>query len=375
VTEAAAALLAELVSVDSTNPQLVPGAPGEAVVAELVAGRLRAAGLEVELPEVLPGRPNVVGTLRGSGEGPTLLLCSHLDVVGAEPGAFRPTIRDGRMHGRGTNDMKGGLAAAILAVECLAANPPRGDVVLAGCIDEEWASAGAGALAAAVAADAAILPETTGLDVVTTHGGFAWYEIESRGVEAAGDDPDHGRDAISFLGPVLSGLRSLDRRLDSRPHAPFGRPSVHASTIEGGQTLPSYPARCTLRVERCLVPGETLEQAEAEVAVLLDTGRAAEPDLQATLRTIVARAPVELSPDERIVGALVGAAERELGRAPVVRGDMGWMDSGILVEAGIPCVVFGPVGEGEHTADEWVDLASVEACARVLERTARAFCG
>jgi acetylornithine deacetylase len=84
---------------------------------------------------------------------------------------------------------------------------------------------------------------------------------------------------------------------------------------------------------------------------------------------------VEQSPEERIVSAVVAAAGDELGRPAVVRGDMGWMDSGILVEAGIPCVVFGPVGEGEHTADEWVDLASVEACARVLERTARAFCG
>jgi acetylornithine deacetylase len=375
VTEAAAALLAELVSVDSTNPQLVPGAAGEGAVAEHVATRLRAAGLEVKLAEVLPGRPNVVGTLRGSGEGPTLLLCSHLDVVGADAGAFSPTVRGDRMHGRGTNDMKGGLAAAILAVERLAVDRPAGNVIVAGCIDEEWASAGAAALAATVKADAAILPEATGLDVVTTHGGFAWYEIESQGKEAAGDDPDAGRDAISFLGPVLSGLRSLDRRLESRPRAPFGRPSVHASTIEGGQTLPAYPARCTVGVERCLIPGETLEQAEAEIVGLLDTGRAAEPDLRVTLRTIVARAPVELSRDERIVRALVAAAGDELGRAAAVRGDMGWMDSGILVEAGIPCVVFGPVGEGEHTADEWVDLTSVETCARVLERTARAFCG
>jgi acetylornithine deacetylase len=375
VSKAAAALLAELVTVDSTNPQLVPGAPGEGAVAELVAARLRSAGLEVDLQEVLPGRPNVVGTLRGTGGGSRLLLCSHLDVVGAEPGAFEPSVRGGRMHGRGTNDMKGGLAAAILAVDRLAADPPRGDVVVAGCIDEEWASAGAAALAATVAADAAILPEATGLDVVTTHGGFAWYEIESRGVEAAGDDPEHGRDAIAFLGPVLSGLRNLDRRLDGRPHAPFGRPSVHASTIEGGQTLPAYPARCRLGVERCLIPGETLEQAEAEIAALLDTGRAADPDLRATLTTIIARPPVEISPNERIVRTLVAAAGQELGRPAEVRGDMGWMDSGILVEAGIPCVVFGPIGEGEHTADEWVDLASVECCARVLERTARAFCG
>src|SRR2546421_7665176 len=192
VTEAldheAVALTLELVACDSINPQLVAGGAGEARVAEIIARRLAAAGLEVDVNEVLPGRPNVVGRLVGTGDGPSLMLCGHLDVVGAAPSAFEPVVRDGRIHGRGTIDMKGGLAAAGVAAERLAANGCGlgGDLIVAAVIDEEWASAGAEALVRDHRADAAIVTEQSELDIIVEHGGFAWFEVESRGPESAG---------------------------------------------------------------------------------------------------------------------------------------------------------------------------------------------
>ena len=369
--------LTALVACDSTNPQLVPGGAGEGAVAALLAGWLGEWGFEVEVSEVLPGRPNVVGRLRGTGGGRSLMLCGHMDVVGAEPAGFVPDVRDGIMRGRGVADMKGGLAAALEAGRRVAAagRPLAGDLLIAGCIDEEWASAGAVALAADYPVDAVILPEQTNLELVTEHGGFAWFEIESRGVEAAGIEPERGVDAIALLAPVLAEIGALDAELAARPRAAYGRASVHASTIAGGTQFPAYPKVATLGVERCTLADERWRDGEAELEAILTRARAADPRFDAVLHTVIGRDGVRLAEDERIVGVLAAAAGRRLGREAIRRGDMGWMDSGIFAEAGIPCIIFGPTGGQEHSPEEWVELASVETCADILEATARSFCG
>jgi acetylornithine deacetylase/succinyl-diaminopimelate desuccinylase-like protein len=371
-----AELLLELVAIDSTNPLLVPGGAGEGAVVRFLAERLGGSRLELDVWDVEPGRPNLVARLRGSGGGRALIVCGHSDVVGAAREGFRPRLADGRVWGRGALDMKGGIAAAVVAVEQLAAGPPlAGDVLLALCVDEEWRSAGAEALVARYRADAAILPEPTGLDVVTAHGGFAWYDLLSEGVEAAGDDTVRGVDAISLFGPSIAALADLDRQLAAASASAGPRGSVHASVVRGGETYPSYPGGCRLSVERCLVPGETVERADAEIAALLAASERADPRFRGSWSRIVGRDPVVLDGAEPVVAAVLEAAARELGGRPVEpRYDMGWMDSGILSEAGIPCVVFGPAGHGEHTAEEWVDVHSLDVCSRVLEQAARSFC-
>jgi acetylornithine deacetylase len=387
-------LLCDLVAIDSTNPGLAPGAAGEEALVRFLARRLAAAGLAVDVWEPQPHRPNIVATMPGhgragagedggaAGRARSLMLVGHLDVVGGAAGLFTPRLRNGRLHGRGSNDMKAGIAAAVIAAERLAAeagaaggrSPLRGDLLVAGCADEEWESFGAEAMIARYRPDAAVLPERTDLDVTVEHGGFTWFELESRGVEAAGAEPEKGVDAIALLGPVLSGIVALDRELDARPHASYGRGSIHASTIAGGTQLPAYPGVCRLGVERCLIAGETVAGSQAEIAALLDAAAAADPRFAATSRMVVGREPVSLSRDDPVVRALVEAATAQLGRAPVVRGDIGWADSGIFAESGIPCAQFGPIGGGEHTAAEWVDADSVKLVARVLEATARSFC-
>jgi acetylornithine deacetylase len=371
----AAELVSALVERDSTNPQLVPGGAGEGPVADYLARRLEQAGLELDVWEVLPGRPNVVATLRGNAGGRKLMLCGHTDVVRGSDEQFRPELRDGRLYGRGAVDMKGGIAAAVLAVERIAQSGRQaGDLVVALVVDEEWLSAGAEALVGRHAADAAIFPEPSNLDVVIEHGGFAWFEVESTGFEAAGGDTERGRDAIAMLGPVLSDIRTLDREFATRSAPAWGRASIHASTISGGDQLPVYPASCTVGIERCLIPGETWRGAKEEIRGMLERAKAGDPEFAATFTTIVGRDPIAIGPQEPVARTLVDAFESTLHRAPVVRGEIGWMDSGILFESGVPCLTFGPVGAGEHTAVEWVDVASVETCSRVLEAAAREFC-
>jgi acetylornithine deacetylase len=397
-------LLCDLVAIDSTNPGLVPGAAGEEALVRFLTRRLSAAGLAVDVWEPRPGRPNFVATLPGHGRGggpaagapgdawrddadaagdaPTLMLVSHLDVVGGAPEMFIPQLRDGRLYGRGSNDMKAGLAAAVTVAERLAAearaaggrSPLRGDLLVAGCADEEWESFGAEDMVARYRPAAAILPERTDLDVTVEHGGFTWFELESHGVEAAGAEPEKGVDAIALLGPALAGIAALDRELDARPHASYGRGSIHAATIAGGTQLPAYPALCRLGVERCLIAGESVAQSRAEIDALLAAAHDADSRFVASSHLVVGREPVALRRDDPVVLALTAAAAAEIGHPPLVRGDIGWADSGVFAEAGIPCAQFGPIGDGEHTAGEWVDVASVGLVARVLEAAARRYC-
>jgi acetylornithine deacetylase len=364
-----AELVSQLVAIDSVNPDLVPGGAGEAEIAAFVARWLGAVGLDVSLREVAPGRPNVIARAAGSGGGRDLLLNAHMDIVGVEgmTDPFGPRIEDGRLYGRGGFDMKGGLAAIMLAAARAARADLRGDVIVAAVCDEEFASIGAEAAAGEVWADAAIVTEPTGLDVCVAHKGFLWLEVETEGVAAHGSRPDVGVDAIARMGGVLVGIERLAAALAAgRSHALLGPGSVHASLIQGGRELSSYPDRCTLGLERRTIPGETRELVEAQVRALAGN---------ASVRTTFERAPFEVDPDVSIVRALRRHATAVLGRAPAVVGHAAWMDAAVLSGAGISTVVFGPGGAGAHATEEWVDLASVAACADVLETVARDFCG
>jgi acetylornithine deacetylase len=248
-------------------------------------------------------------------------------------------------------------------------------VLLGAVVDEEWVSAGAEHLVAHYRVDAAILPEQSDLDVIVEHGGFAWFELESRGVESAGIEPDKAVDAIALLAPVLQGLVELDAELALRPAPDYGRPSVHPSTIAGGTQFPAYPGSCLLGIERCTVAGETVADARAEIDALIARAAGADARFDAEVRLVVGREPVKLDADGPLVRALDRSIEARLGRSPRHVGEIGWSDSGIFVEAGIPCAIFGPRGAGNHTAGEYVELDSLVACAEILEATARTFCG
>ena len=362
------ALLAELVSINSVNPALVEGGAGEAEIARFVAGWAEEAGLDVEIVEPVPGRPSVVATARGAGGGRSLMLNAHLDTVGVA-GMSAPheaRVQDGRLHGRGSYDMKGGLAACMLATAAAARAGLPGDVLLTAVSDEEHSSIGVQAVLERFAADACVVTEPTSLGVCVAHKGFAWWRITAHGRAAHGSRPDLGSDAIARMGRVLTGLAELDRSLEERTHPLVGRASVHASLIHGGQELSSYPERCVLEVERRTLPGETREAVAEELRGLLPDG------LEGAITLV--REPFEVGGDETIVAIVREQAARVLGREPETVGHTAWMDAAFTQAGGIPTVVFGPDGAGAHEVEEWVDLASVEACARTLLATATKFC-
>jgi acetylornithine deacetylase len=360
-----AELLADLVRIDSINPDLIEGAAGEEEIARFVAGWLEDAGLEVEVEEVTPGRFNTVGIARGSGGGRALLLNAHLDTVGVAgmDRPFEPAVEDGRLHGRGSYDMKAGLAAIMLAGADAARAALRGDVIVTAVCDEEVASIGTARVAERYRADAAIVSEPTEMRLALAHKGFVGFEVETKGRAAHGSRPDLGVDAIAHMGHVLVGIEELDRRLREEPtHPLLGSGSLHASVIEGGQEFSSYPERCLLKGERRTIPGETREHVEGELRQLLG-------EIEGEIRVVVARQPFETPADAEIAELV----SRHAG-SPEIVGVPFWADSALLSSAGIPTVVFGPAGEGAHAVEEWVDLASAERCAEIYAAVARELC-
>jgi acetylornithine deacetylase len=277
--------------------------------------------------------------------------------------------------------MKAGVAACMLAAGAAARAELAGDVIVAAVADEEHASIGVQAVLEHVRADACVVAEPTGLDVVVAHRGFAWWEITATGRAAHGSRPDLGVDAIAAMGPVLVAVDQLGRSLGRRQHELLGTGSLHASLIEGGQELSSYPERCVLAIERRTLPGDDTEQLEAELAALLAVAVEPPPVARSTTigaelsgRTTLVRPPFEVDPSEPIVALVRERATARLGREPRIAGHAAWMDAAFTAAAGIPTVVFGPDGAGAHAVEEWVDLASVHDCAAVLEATAAAFC-
>ena len=372
-----AELTAKLVAIESINPDVVADGSGEMDIARFVAEWCDRAGLETTLTEPAPGRPNVIAIARGSGGGRSLMLNAHMDTVGvagmADP--FTPRLEDGRLYGRGAQDMKGSLAACMLATADAKRRGLRGDVLLTAVADEEFASIGTEAIAAAFSADAAIVTEPTELQLAVAHKGFVHLEVEVTGRAAHGSRPELGIDAIAKMGRVLVGIEELDRSLRAnRTHPRLGSGSVHASLVEGGQEFSSYPARCVLQAERRTIPGETAELAEKELREIVARAGHGDPSFSAEVRAPISREPFEVAEDAEIVNLVRRHATAVLGVEPKLVGVPFWADSALLAAAGIPTVVFGPIGEGLHTEVEWVDVASLERCVDVYLAVASELC-
>jgi len=368
-------LLTTLVSIDSVNPALILGAAGETRIAEYVAIWASQNGLAAEHVETTPSRPSVI-VRGGSTNGPTLLLCGHLDTVGIDgvTDPFIPRVDGDRLYGRGAYDMKAGLAAALIACREADQAGIAGQIIVAAVADEEHASLGVQEVLEHVRADAAIVTEPTELEVATAHKGFVWTEIEVTGRSAHGSRPHLGIDAIMQTGPILQAIHSLQGELATRRlHPTLGPGTLHASLITGGREESTIPERCLLTIERRTLPGESLADVEADVARLLQQCRDADAALTVNARTTLARDPFETSSDEPIVQALQQAAPDPRGSVPV--GVSYWADSAFIAAAGIPTVLFGPDGDGAHATTEWASISGTIQCARTLYAVAMDFCG
>jgi acetylornithine deacetylase len=279
--------------------------------------------------------------------------------------------------------MKGGIAAmCAAAARAHAAGALRGSVLVAAVADEEYESLGTRAVLELLQArgermDGALVTEPTRLAIMPAHRGFAWYTVTVHGRAAHGSRYDLGIDAIRHAGLLLAELDLLDAdELPRRaPHGLLGRGSLHASLIEGGIGLTTYPDRCVLRLERRTIPGESAGGALQELEAACDRVRARRADFRADVTLDFAQPPSDVPTDAPLVRAL-DAALRAAGEAAPVAGMSAWTDAALLNDAGIPAICFGPGDIAlAHAAEEWVELDEIERATTVMQGLVRTWCG
>jgi acetylornithine deacetylase len=364
-------LLSDLVRIPSVNPQM-GGAGGERAIAAHLAERLRGLGLTPQVTEVLPDRPNVLATVPGAPGGPHLLFEAHTDTVPPSHGQdepFNPRIQADRLYGRGSCDNKASVAAMLLALaSLLPVQERRATVSLAFTMGEEFGHVGVKhLLASGLRCDAAVVGEPTGLDVVSAHKGILRWRMTTTGRAAHSSNPEAGCNAILKMAAVLRALEeTLIPQLRPRRHPLLGPPTLSVGRIEGGLQVNMVPDRCTVEVDRRMLPGETWATVREELEDALTPLRAADPDLQLLIQEPYQYlASLETPGDAPIVRLAREAVRRIDGEHPVRAVAFG-TDAAELSAAGIPGVVLGPGDIAQaHTSEEYVEIQQVVQAAAI----------
>lgn len=376
----ALALTRALVACDSRNPAFAPDAPGEGAAARLLADTLTAWGFTVDLVDVAPGRPNVIARIGGGHGGRSLILNGHLDTVGVagmthDP--FAADIRDGRLYGRGSCDMKAGVASMCAAAWRAAQNELGGEVIIAAVVDEEWASIGTRHLLdMGVRAHAAIVTEPTRLAIAPAHRGFSWADVRVEGRAAHGSRYDIGIDAVTHAALLLAELDAYQRDvLPGITHPLLGRASFHAGPIQSDGTLSAYPAWCTVGLERRTLPGEDGAHFVHEIEAAIARVAARTPHFSASVKAGLVQRPNDVAVDHPLVQGLAAAAGAVGATAPI-EGLSCWTDAALFSAAGIPAICFGPGDIGlAHAAEEYCPVDEIAVATDVLTRFVTDWCG
>ncbi|GAA3151759.1 ArgE/DapE family deacylase [Nonomuraea salmonea] len=372
-----------LVRVPSTNDPAK--GRSEQPAADLVAAKMREWGWDPVVYEAAPGRPNVVAVVEGGGgPGPTLMFEGHTDVVTegdlsawtVDP--FGGEIRDGKLWGRGSADMKSGLAATLYATRALQlAGPFPGRIKVCALADEEGLMIGAHhfvseGLAADV--DGAIVAEPEAGEICAVAKGALRLRVDLTGKMAHGAMPQHGRNPIQAAGPLLVGLRALQDELQAAhpAHEHLGAVYVTPTVLQAGsqEQVNVIPAVASVFVDVRTIPGVEHKDVADRVAAL-----AAADGITAEVSVLVDRPPVDVPVTDPVVAALAAAHRTVTGEEPVYGGVPGTTDGTVLTHwGGVPSVVYGPGGKWiAHQADEYVELDDIVRGTRVFAEAARRF--
>jgi succinyl-diaminopimelate desuccinylase len=400
-TDDLVALTQDLIRFPTVNP------PGEAYTpcAEYIGRRLQKRGFAVEYVrgEGTPGdsdrypRTNVVARIEGRRPGPTVHFNSHIDVVEAGDGwtvdPFAAVVKDGRVYGRGTCDMKGGLAASIIAVEAyLETNPDfAGAIEISGTVDEESGGFGGVAYLARKGyfsrprVDHVIIPEPLNKDrICLGHRGVWWAEIETKGQIAHGSMPFLGDCAVRHMGAVLDAFEqdlfpALDRKRTAMPVVPEGarRSTMNLNSIHGGQTedyrpglpSPNVPDRCRLTIDRRFLLEEDIAEVKSEVTSILDRLKRERPKFDYTIRDVMEVQPTMTDRDAPVVRAVAEAIREIFDREPAYVISPGTYDQKHVARLGhiYDCIAYGPgILDLAHRPDEWVGIGDMVESAKVM---------
>jgi len=344
--------------------------------------------LGVQLEEVLPGRANLLVSIAGARPGPHLLLCGHTDTVplnAGDPGvALSGEVREGRLLGRGSVDMKGALAAMATAVVALSRHLPAGRVSFAAVIDEEMESLGAEQLVeTSFRADGAVVGEPTQNRIALGHKGLEWLEVHFQGRSAHGGTPEKGINAVSAAGVFLAMVENeLKPRLLARRHPILGPPTLNFGTIRGGDQPSTVASTCQLTLDRRTIPGENFQSIVVELTDLLERVERHFPGLHTVVRRVqggmgnLLHVALVTPPESPLVLAAELARRQVCGEAGELTTFPAWTDGALLSGyAGIPTIILGP-GELSlaHSPRESVPVGEIAEAARIYARLALDFC-
>lgn len=342
-----------LVRIPSVNPEGTPGVshPGEAACAEAVAEFMRNAGAEVQIQEVQPGRPNVIGKFPSDRPGkPVLVFAPHLDtvsVVGMTVDPFGAELRDGRLYGRGACDTKGPMAAMLTALGELRAEIPRlpFEIWFTALMGEESGQHGAKAFVAEHKPAFAIIGEPTDLQIVNTHKGSVWLKIVTHGKAAHSSAPEKGENAIYKMADLLQLIRDeIAPELARLSDPVLGSPTINAGTVNGGSKTNIVPDFCRAEIDIRTIPGQdfgwVLERLKQRIP-------GAEIEVWESK-------PLYTDPNHPVIGQLQRTGAKCVG-AP-------WFcDAAIFAQAGIPAIALGPGSIAQaHTKDEWISIEALQ---------------
>ncbi len=340
-------------------------AQGEKACAEILASAFQRYDIESHMDVWDNGRANCVAHVKGQGRRPGLLFVCHLDVVdpGDQPWRYPPFSgleRNGMVYGRGTTDMKGGIAACVSAICQTVAQgiPLQGDMVFAATAGEETDSCGIHHLMAdsswLPALAGIIIPEPTDFSIVTAHQGLLWLEIMTKGKTAHGSTPHLGINAIHAMTSVLHAIQGIE--LPSVTHARLGTCSMSVNTIHGGKALNVVPDQCTLGIDIRTLPGQDQTVILQKFQDALDALKDKDRDLRADISILRCEGALETNDQCAFVRNICHAVNIPQTQA------LGFTTDGpCLACLGLPIVIFGP-GKGSvcHQSDECIALADVQ---------------
>jgi acetylornithine deacetylase len=363
-------ILKDLVAINSINTTL-SGGPGEKEIAAFIWRHLNQRGFEVQLQKVSGERANVVALVRGKAQNASLLLNGHIDTVGVEgmPSPFTLRQEGDRLYGRGVYDMKGSVAVMLALAEFWSKHPPERNIWLTFSADEEDRSLGTEFLARnwlsalPAAPGGAIFLEPTEENIGVAHKGFTWFEVEVLGKAAHGSRPEQGVDAILPLRAALEELERIRSELRSRPaDALLGHASLHGGKIEGGTELSVVPAHARLQWERRTLPDEEPKEVDRELGRVAQAVGQLPGGHEVTTRKIFTRLPYRTPHGAEVLRRIQNASPQSQ-----LVGLSFWADSALMGLAGIPSVLYGPIGHGAHAVDEWVSRESLSRVYEVLK--------
>jgi acetylornithine deacetylase/succinyl-diaminopimelate desuccinylase family protein len=372
-------LLRNMIRAASVNP---PG--GERECAEVVYEKLKGLGLDIKLVEKVPRRTNVVATLHGKLGTPKLLYNGHIDVVPPGDGwthdPFGAEIINGKMYGRGAADMKSGVASMIASIEAIVKSDTKlnGDLILTAVADEETGSiyGTRHLIEAGLKADMAVVSEPTDLRVEIANKGILWAEVTTHGSGAHASRPHLGVNAIDKMREVMDALENV--KLEGRNELfDVPQPVLSVTTINGGTKINVIPDRCSIELDRRLLPGEYPDKALRDITDAIEAARSKDPQLKISIKVLEEWPPMETSPEEPIVKSLVDSVHSVTGIQPGFYGKAAGTDASWLVrDAKIPTPLFGPGDHRlSHTPDESVDLEKVTIAGKVFVMLATSVLG